>query len=318
MDPQNVTLLNTSKPLESYLSTNERAFLTAVYIILSILGLLGNGLVIYAVISLGFYVDVPANIFILSQAFSDFCTAVSVLIYIVHMYVWIWDVFYWYTGVVWLASLGSLFLLTSNRLISVTDSFGYARRVTPVRAKIFVVLNWIVAFIVTTAPLLVPWKSANKLGRYYIVTITASVILFNVYLFREARIQSEKIRRQSRIVTGLQKNLKEDFKSVRTLAIISATFLACCLPFTIIAFVYGDHKLTKDFQRYAAFTGVLMPVNAILDPAIYYLRSAEFQAFYQRFKRSRECHFAVKRTSKSRTLKWACQAKSQVTPVETK
>lgn len=314
--PQNATFSNFSKSLlDSYLSSNERTCLTGVYIILSFLGLFGNGIVIYVVISLGFYVDVPANIFILSQAFSDFGIAFAVLIYIVHMYVWSWDVFYWYTGVVWLASLGSLFLLTFNRLLSVLDSFGYTRRMTPLRAKLFVVFNWFLAIIVTIYPLLLPRYGTN-IGRYYIVTITACVILFNVYLFREARIQTKKINRQNRVVTGLQKNLKEDFKSVRTVAIIGGTFLVCCLPFTIVTFIYGNDKTTVQFQRNAAFTGTLMPINAILDPAIYYFRSAEFRAFYQRFKRSRESDLNLKPFSKRRTCGLTFKTPNRVKPVE--
>ena len=310
----NATVSNVSKPLEWYLSSNERMLLTGIYLLLSIFGLLGNGVVIYAVISLGFYVDVPANIFILSQAFSDFGTALSVLIYIVHMYIWIWDVFYWYTGVVWLASLGSLFLLTFNRLLSVLDSFAYPRCMTPFRAKLSVILNWFLALIVSISPLLTPWQNPN-LGRYYITTITACVVLFNIYLFCEARIQSKNIQRQNQIVTGLQKNMKEDFKSVRTLAIISGTFLACCLPFTVITFIYGDDKMTIQFQRYAAFTGTLMPINAILDPLIYYFRSAEFRSFYQRFKRSRQ-NDLVKPIPKSKTLFWAYKTTNKVTPAD--
>lgn len=203
MESQNSSF--SRQPLESYLSDDERAILTGVYATLSFLGLLGNGVVIYVVISLRCYFDVPANIFILSQACSDFGTAISLVIYIVHMYVWIWDVFFWYTAVVWLASLGSLFLLTFNRLLSVIDSFAYPRLMTLARAKTLVLINWILALVVTLYPLLVPWPSLNtNLGRYYVVIITALVILFNIYLFREAKIQNEKIKRQNRIVTGLQ------------------------------------------------------------------------------------------------------------------
>ena len=307
---QNVTVSNVSEPLEWFLSSSERTLLTVVYTILSFFGLLGNGVVIYAVISLGFYVDVPANIFILSQAFSDFGTGLSLAIYIVHMYIWIWDVFYWYTGVVWLASLGSLFLLTFNRFVSVIDSFGYPRRMTPFRAKLLAILNWFLSLIVTIFPLLVP--NVN-IGRYYIVTITVCVIFFNVYLFRKARIETRIIKLQNQVVTGLQKNMKEDFKSVRTVAIISVTHLTCCLPITIVTFIYGDDKMTMEFQRNAAFTGALMSINAILDPVIYYLRSAEFRAFYQRFKRSRQSDF-VKPTPKSRALMWAYKATNSVKP----
>ena len=89
---------------------------------------------------------------------------------------------------------------------------------------------------------------------------------------------------------------------MRTLAIVGGTFLVCCLPFTIVAFIYGDDKMSIQFQRNAAFTGILMPINAILDPVIYYFRSAEFRAFYQRFKRSwestKEIYFKPARSSR--------------------
>ena len=121
------------------------------------------------------------------------------------MYVWIWDVFYWYTSVVWLASLGSLFLLTLNRLLSVIDPFAYPRRMTATHARALVVLNWTLSLIVTMYPLMIPWSTLNtNLGRYYVVIATACVIFFNIYLFRMASIQSKKIKQQNRIVTGLQ------------------------------------------------------------------------------------------------------------------
>lgn len=205
MENNNASLSSEIILTESYLSSDERVILTGVFLVLSFLGLFGNGIVIYVVISLRCYFDVPANIFILSQALSDFGTGVSLLIYVVHMYVWIWDVFYWYTSIVWLSSLGSLFLLTFNRLLSVLDSFSYSRLMTLTRAKLLVLLNWLLAIGVTMYPLIIPWRSLNtNLGRYYVVLITALVLMFNIYLFREAKIQSKKIKLQNRIVTGLQ------------------------------------------------------------------------------------------------------------------
>ncbi|XP_028417762.1 histamine H2 receptor-like [Dendronephthya gigantea] len=307
MDTENVTY-----SLQSYLTGNERTILTGLFAVLSIFGLFGNGIVVYVVISLRHYLDVPANIFILSQAFTDFGTALSLLIYIVHMYVWIWDVFFWYTAVVWLASLGSLFLLTLNRLLSVIDPFAYPRRMTATRARGLVVLNWMLALVVTVYPLLIPGGSLDtSLGRYYIVITTTCVILFNLYLFREGRIQSRKIKRQSQIVTGLQKYFKEDFKSVRTQAMVGGTFLVCCLPITVVVFIYGDDQTSREFQRYAAFTGMLMPINAILDPVIYYFRSREFRAFYLKFKRSWQSNDAnfSKSFNPPKSLQRVCRVK---------
>ena len=93
MESENKTS-SSEMSLESYLTPNERGLLTGVHIVLSFFGLAENGLVIYVVISSGSFIDVPMNIFILSQAFSDFRTALSLLIYIGHMYYSIWDAFY--------------------------------------------------------------------------------------------------------------------------------------------------------------------------------------------------------------------------------
>lgn len=270
-----------------YLSHGERAILTVAFSLLSLFGFLGNGVVVYTVISFGNYVDVPVNIFILSQAFADLGTVVAMPIYISHMYLWNWELFYIYTTFVWLASLGSLFLLTFNRLISVVYSLSYARRMTPCRAKFLVVTTWLVAAIISMWHLYGDMASVHyfEMGRYYVVLLLTFVLLANVYMFRESRKQAKKINRQSAVVTGLQKNLREDFKSVKTLALVGGTFLFSCLPFTLVVFAYGDDKKSVRFQRNAAFWGPLMAVNAVLDPLIYYFRSPEFRAFYGRLRR---------------------------------
>lgn len=78
--------------------------------------------------------------------------------------------------------------------------------------------------------------------------------------------------------------------------------------------------MSIQFQRSAAFTGILMPINAILDPVIYYFRSAEFRAFYQRVKRSwegnREVYFKLSRPS--RRSVWVNKVTRKVKPTETR
>ena len=76
--------------------------------------------------------------------------------------------------------------------------------------------------------------------------------------------------------------------------------------------------MSIEFQRNAAFTGILMPINAILDPVIYYFRSTEFRTFSQRLKRSwqaaRGSSFKPNRSSWS--LAWAYKVTRQITPAE--
>ena len=271
----------------TYLSHEERAALTATFSLLSLFGLFGNGIVVYIVISFANYVDVPVNIFILSQAFADLGTVMAMPIYIAHMHSWNWELFYIYTTFVWLASLGSLFLLTFNRLVSVVYSLSYARRMTPCRAKCLVVTIWLFAASVSMWHFYCDLTSVHyfNMGRYYIVVLLMSVLFANAYMYRESRRQARKINRQSAIVTGLQKNLREDLKSVKTLGLVGGSFLLSCLPFTLVVFAYGDDKESVRFQRNAAFWGPLMAVNAVLDPLIYYFRSPEFRASYERLRR---------------------------------
>ena len=276
---------------QSYFTSEERIILAVTCSLLGFLGMLCNGIVIYAIISLGSYVDVPANTFILSQAFADLGMSASIPICISHLYSDHWDVVYLYTGFVWFASLGSLFLLTLNRLISVVDSLKYVRRMTPFRAQILVAVVWMAALLITLLHMIGHLNDSENFfnyGRYYIIVLVTCVLLFNAYMFHVSWKQAQKTRRQKRsvsIVTGLQKNLKEDFRSVRTLALVGGTFLLSCLPFTLVNFLYGNDKRGTHYQRYAAFFVPLILLNSVVDPLIYYLRSSEFRSFYQRMKR---------------------------------
>ena len=276
---------------QSYFTPEERVILTATLSLMGFLGILCNGIVIYAIISLGSYVDVPANMFILSQAFADLGITASIPIYISHLYFDHWDVVFLYTGFFLFASLGSLFLLTLNRLLSVVDSLKYVRRMTPFRAKALVTTVWMAALLITllhTIGHLNDSENFFNYGRYYIIVLVTSVLLFNAYMFHVSRNQARKMRRQKtalRVMTGLQKNLREDFRSVRTLSLIGGTFLLSSFPLTLANFLYGNDKKGPQYQRLAAFFGPLMVLNSVLDPLIYYLRSSEFRSFYQRMKR---------------------------------
>ena len=280
---------NFSEPShETFLSEDEKAVLTVILSLLGLFGFLGNGIVIYTVISFGNYVDVPENIFILSQAFADLGTVISIPIFTFHMYSWIWELVYIYASFVWLASLGSLLLLTLNRLISVVYPLRYIRKMTPCRAKCLVVAIWMAALSDSLWNLygyLASGRHYFEIERYYIVVLLIFVLFSNAYMFRESRIQARKINRQGSVLTGLQKNLREDFKSVKTLSLVGGTFLLSCLPYIVVAFMYGEDKISVQFQRNAVFCAPLIVINAVLDPLIYYFRSSEFRSFYQRFRR---------------------------------
>lgn len=76
--------------------------------------------------------------------------------------------------------------------------------------------------------------------------------------------------------------------------------------------------MSIEFQRNAAFTGIFMPINAILDPVIYYFRSPEFRAFYQKFKRSWQSNEtnSIQTNRPPWGLLWPYRASRQIKPAE--
>lgn len=273
-----------------FLNSEEKLVLTLILSIMTLLGIFTNALVVYVIISLGRYADVPANLFILNQSIADMSNSVSVICYISHMFYWNWEATYCLFTFTLFSSLGSVCLLTINRLISITWPLKYARRMTPLRAKLLVALVWAAASILTLLHLIgyLVYSDGNffNYGRYYMMFLVLAFVSSNLYMFYMSRKHVRKIKETFHgVVTGLQRNLKEDLKSVKTVTMVSATFILAWLPLMLIFFLYGSEKEEVDFQRYTAFLSPLMVLNIVLDPLIYYFRSPEFRTFYQRWKR---------------------------------
>jgi hypothetical protein len=163
---------------------------------------------------------------------------------------------------------------------------------TPSRAKVLVAFIWAAALIFTLLHLIgfLVRSDGNffNYGRYYMMFLIAIIVLSNIYMLFQSRVQAKKIKATFHgVVTGLQRNLTEDLKSMKTVAMISATFLMGWLPLMVIFFLYGSEKKGVDFQRYTAFVSPFTILNIISDPFIYYLRSSEFRTFYRNWKRKR-------------------------------
>ena len=275
-----------------FLNLEERLVLTVILSMLILLGIFTNVFVVYAVTSLGRCTDIPANLLMLNQSIAHLGNTVSITCYIFHIFYWNWEITYCLLTFTVFSSLGSLCLLTINRLISITSPLKYVRWMTPLRAKILVVLIWLAASILTLLHLIgyLVYADGNffNYGRYYMMFLVLVFFSSNLYMFFKSRKHARKIKETFHgIVTGLQRNLKEDLKSVKTVAIISATFLLGWLPLMLIFFLYGSEKEQKEFQRYTAFVSPLTVLNIISDPLIYYFRSPDFRSFYQRWKRRR-------------------------------
>ena len=275
-----------------FLNLEEKHVFTVTLSVLTIFGTLTNGLVVYVIASFGRYIDVPGNMFILNQSVAHLGNTVSIIFYISHMHHWIWEVTYCLLTFTLFSSMGSLCLLNINRLVSIKYPLKYPKKMTPFRAKILIVFIWVAASVVTLLHLIgyVVHSDGNffNYGRYYMMFLAAIFISSNIYMFFKSREQAKKLRKMSRgVLTGLQRNVKEDLKSIRTIGMVSVTFILGWLPMIILFFLYGDEKEDREFQRYASFVSKFTVINIISDPIIYYIRSPDFRMFYTNWKRKR-------------------------------
>lgn len=272
-----------------FLNAEERLVLTLLLSILILLGIFTNALVLYVITATARYSDVPANLFILNQSVTHLGNSASLTCYIFHLFYWNWEATYCFFTFTLFSSLGSLCLLTINRFLSIMSPLKYPRRMTPFRAKVLVAFVWVAASILTSLHLVgyTVYNDANffNYGRYYMMFLMVIFLSSNLYMFCKSQIHARKIKKSFQgVVTGLQRDFKEDLKSVKTIAMVGATFLMAWLPLMAVFFVYGSHKEDMHFQRYTAFISPFIALNIISDPLIYYVRSPEFQMFYQRWK----------------------------------
>ena len=176
--------------------------------------------------------------------------------------------------------------------MSITWSLRYPRIMTPCRAKISVAVIWLAASVLASLHLLGHLLHSDgnffNYGRYYMLFLALVFVSSNVYMLLKSREQSKRIRQCNRgVITGLQRNIKEELKSVKTIAMVSATFVFGWLPLMVLSFLFGNRKEEVIIQRYFAFLSPFTALNIISDPLIYYIRGPEFRMFYQRWKRRR-------------------------------
>lgn len=275
--------------MKEFLHNGEKAVLVPALCVLVLLGIFANVLVVYAITSSARYSQVPSNIFLLNQSIANLGNAVSTICYLFHVFLWSWQVTYCLLTLTLFSSLGSVCLLTVNRLASIVWPLKYPKKMTVVRAKFFVAFVWIAALMITVLHLLsfLLYSHGNffNYGRYYMIVLMSVFLSSNLYIYRKARQQSRKVRQMRDVVTGQQRNLGEDLRAMKTVGLVSLTFLIGWLPLLFIFVLYGSEKEDEEFQRYAAFCSPSTVLNVISDPLIYFFRSPEFRLFYQRYKR---------------------------------
>ncbi|XP_066541807.1 formyl peptide receptor 2-like [Hoplias malabaricus] len=256
-------------------------------VIIIVLGLTGNGLVIWIA---GFKVRKSViSIWYLSLAVSDFlfCSTLPFLLYYVIKRTGIFGQFMCYLiyFTIPLNLYCSVFLLTIisvDRCVIVMFPVWAQNQRTVKKASMVVVLVWFTSAIFNVTALVIPHYENDWLHDYYcyVYTFSASMSICNsifgflipfLIIITCCFIIIRKLKTMQMVSSK---------KPFRIMIALSATFLICWLPYHIVTLMYVStitNRYNKILNITEIFTLILMSLNSCLNPFLYAFMGKDFK-----------------------------------------
>ena len=283
LTPSYSTSGSTATPEGQTLELSNAVILCTVLGVASVLGTLGNSLVLLSIIKFESLREIP-DLFIFSLSLSDFI--VTVLYQPLTAYrlprlqqLSLNTVYYeilHFLGVFSLiASITNMFGVTVERLISIRFPLKYDLVVTRKRATATVVGIWI--FSITCGAI---WSSGLVHKKYLsiniILILTATVSIY-FYLFLIAkRVEDSVIQLHNGSLGDEVCNTKRKRKGARTIAIILGVAVGCWLPFLVFPHVLSKDSDHAKYWKIFFSLHILAVCNSSINPYIYCARSRRY------------------------------------------
>ena len=184
-------------------------------------------------------------------------------------------------------SLLHLMLVTFERLVAIKFTTDHPFLMTEKNIKISVAIFWIIALCIWALRCAAPFAMVFTVGPLVpscIIFITISyVILYRETLRHRKRIKTEQIPQQE-----VEMFLKEN-KALKTAVYVVGSLVLCFIPSSIVFLSYVVEGLSLNNSVYfLSFSRVLMMLNSLLNPLIYFWRDKEMRKLVSPYHRSRD------------------------------
>ena len=273
--PQETT---SASGVSELLPDEEVIILSVVCALASVMGILGNFLVLLAVGKNQVLRTIP-DLFITSLAFSDF--SVCGLFLPMSIYAFnhseneifaIVKSFLGHTSMV--ASATNMFAVTVDRVIAIRYPFKYVTVMTTRNALVAIVVVWVISLVfgVLYAP--------NLISRMYIALYSA-VLLFTtismyIYIFIVAKRQENRIQN---IQHGSNGSTAEK-KVAKTIFTVVGVYALFWLPVLLLPIIVNPATEAVEFLKRFQWVQTMLVCNSAVNPYIYCMRSKKYRTAF--------------------------------------
>ena len=288
--PQETT---TVPRLSAFLTKDDAIILSVICAVASVIGTLGNSLVLFAVHKNENLRNIP-DFFITSLAFSDITVCALFLPMSIKYFIHsvsdggqddnvIFESarsFFGHTSIV--ASATNMFAVTVDRVVAIRFPFKYVAAMTKRRALAGIVVVWSVSLTFGSlyARLLV---SSMYIALYSGILLFTTIVMY-IYIFIVAK------RQENRIHQGVPSDGSVAEKKVaKTIFTVVGIYALCWLPILLLPAIANPSTNLAQFGKGFHWVQTFLACNSAVNPYIYCMRSMKYRAAFGQILRMECC-----------------------------
>lgn len=269
--------------ISELLPNDEVIILSVVCALASVMGTLGNFLVLLAVRKNELLRTIP-DLFITSLAFSDFSVCalfLPMLIYDLNREDEILVIVKSFLGhISMVASATNMFAVTVDRIIAIRYPFKYVTVMTTRNALVGIAVVWIISLVFGAL-----YAPANLVSRLYIALYSAALLFTTmfmyIYIFIIAKRQENRIQN---IQQGSNGSTTEK-KVAKTIFTVVGIYALFWLPVFLLPIIINPEAQPIEFLKRFQWIQAMLACNSAINPYIYCMRSKKYRTAFGKILR---------------------------------